>query len=301
MESTPFPPLPHTESVAQTEPSPDKATSNRALLAEKTVVPDSLDLLTERIPRSLPYSPHLVSLGRARVSLPHLRSLNLTAWPLSGSIQSERFSSDAAAMAASARRQDPQHVRTTIPDWHDSSNGFHLQICPDTTSPSQLADFFMLLFGRVATNTIRNYRSAIGTIHSGFPDGSAVGTSQAFALLKGMANRRPTSQAPTSLSINGVLHTWPAHRLNQWAHPSSGTLPSRHYSWWLLPPPGGGVACTHCPQHKDTSVSTAKAYVWFRTLGSSLRTRRSPSYQEISSSRSCPWPPTLQRTSCGAR
>ncbi|PIK52323.1 reverse transcriptase [Apostichopus japonicus] len=83
--------------------------------------PILLDLLAG-IPRSLPDSPHLVSLGRARVSLPHLWSLNLTAWPLSG-LDSER-APFLQTLPPWQHRPDGQAPSTlTIPNWHDSSNG----------------------------------------------------------------------------------------------------------------------------------------------------------------------------------
>ncbi|XP_071847532.1 uncharacterized protein [Apostichopus japonicus] len=94
-------------------------------------------------------------------------------------------------------------------DLFASATNAKLPVRPDTTSPAQLADFFMILFKEgKQPNTIRNYRSAIAAIHSGFLDGSSVGTCPRLAaLLKGMANRRPMRRKlPPAWSINGVLH-----------------------------------------------------------------------------------------------
>ena len=73
---------------------------------------------------------------------------------------------------------------------------------------ARISEFLMILFEEgKQVNTIKNYRSAIGAVHQGFPDGSSVGTSAILQqLLQGMSNSRPTRRllAP-SWSINGVL------------------------------------------------------------------------------------------------
>ncbi|XP_071846033.1 uncharacterized protein [Apostichopus japonicus] len=202
------PPLPHTESAAQTEPSPDKATSNRALLAEKTVVPDSPRSPSRNPTQSSRLTPlSELGPGLSQSTSPTVAEPDCVA-VVRARFRASGFSSDPTAMAASARRPSTNHTYNSrlarFFEWCS-----HLQIRPDTTSPSQLADFFMLLFEEgKQPNTIRNYRSAIGTIHSGFPDGSAVGTCpELSALLKCMANRRPIRRKlPPAWSINGVPH-----------------------------------------------------------------------------------------------
>ncbi|KAJ8041236.1 hypothetical protein HOLleu_11989 [Holothuria leucospilota] len=56
-------------------------------------------------------------------------------------------------------------------------------------------------------STIRNYRSAISSIHKGFPDGSNIGSNKTIGhLLKGMFNKRPPQEhLSPSWSINEVL------------------------------------------------------------------------------------------------
>ncbi|PIK39645.1 hypothetical protein BSL78_23522 [Apostichopus japonicus] len=110
-------------------------------------------------------------------------------------------------MAASARRPSTVHTYDSrlarFFEWCS-----RLQVRPDTTSPAQLADFFMLLFEEgKQPNTIRNYRSAIAAIHSGFPDGSSVGT---CPRLRPSSRVWPTAGpcvvSSTAWSINGVLY-----------------------------------------------------------------------------------------------
>ena len=57
-------------------------------------------------------------------------------------------------------------------------------------------------------STIRNYRSAVASIHRGFPDGSSVGDNTSLRqILRGMFNQRPpVRRLAPSWSLNDVLH-----------------------------------------------------------------------------------------------
>ena len=81
---------------------------------------------------------------------------------------------------------------------------------PLEASVAQVATFLTLLFseGR-QVSTIRNYRSAIGSVHRGFADGSSLSNNELISqLLRGMFNRRPPEKRLTpSWSINDVLQT----------------------------------------------------------------------------------------------
>ena len=71
-----------------------------------------------------------------------------------------------------------------------------------------MAEFLTLLFSEgKQVGTIRNYRSAISSVHRGFADGSTLSNNELISrLLKGMFNRRPpVRRLPPSWSINDVL------------------------------------------------------------------------------------------------
>ena len=122
-------------------------------------------------------------------------------------LQGEGLPSETAKIAAGSRRRsttatyDSRLQRFT--SWAES-NGVN----PLEASVSQLADFFMTLYREgKQVSTIRNYRSAISAVHSGFSDGSTLGSSSVISqLLRGMFNERPPQKrlAP-SWSINDVL------------------------------------------------------------------------------------------------
>ena len=79
---------------------------------------------------------------------------------------------------------------------------------PREATLRDVTDFLMEIFdGGLAVSTVRHYRSAIASIHDGFPDGSTLGTSDIItSLLRGMFHTRPTStRLAPSWSINEVL------------------------------------------------------------------------------------------------
>ncbi|PIK35679.1 hypothetical protein BSL78_27496 [Apostichopus japonicus] len=110
------PPLPHTQGASQTEPILDKATTYRALLTEKTVVPDPS--------RSSSWNP-MQSSGQTQLSelgsspsqstSPTVQEPECVA-VFRSRFRASGFSPDAAAIAASARRQATSTL--TILDWH---------------------------------------------------------------------------------------------------------------------------------------------------------------------------------------
>ncbi|KAJ8017681.1 hypothetical protein HOLleu_44739 [Holothuria leucospilota] len=73
-----------------------------------------------------------------------------------------------------------------------------------------VADFLFHIFkeGKQAS-TVKNYRSAISSIHEGCPDGSTIGSNNAiYHLLRGMFNGRPPrKRLSPSWSINHVLNS----------------------------------------------------------------------------------------------
>ena len=95
-------------------------------------------------------------------------------------------------------------LRFMTHDWRSSTN----DVNPMDATVSQVTAFFAHLFteGRQA-GTIRNYRSAIASIHRGFADKTTVGNNPLVAqVLKGMFNKRPpTRRLAPSWSINDVL------------------------------------------------------------------------------------------------
>lgn len=122
---------------------------------------------------------------------------------------SEGLSQEAAIIASGSRR--PSTLSTydsRLVRFRDWSTGKGLD--PLDAPVEAIADFFVTLFNEgKQISTIRNYRSAISSIHKGFPDGSSIGTNTAIChLLKGMFNKRPPRKCLTpSWSINNVLTT----------------------------------------------------------------------------------------------
>lgn len=75
---------------------------------------------------------------------------------------------------------------------------------------TNITDFLTTLFQEgKQVSTVRNYRSAIASIHKGFNDGTTVGSNPAIVqLLRGMFNSRPPRRRlPPSWSINDVLNS----------------------------------------------------------------------------------------------
>ena len=122
-------------------------------------------------------------------------------------LQAEGLPSEIANMAALARRSTTTRTYDSRLDRFKEwaiKNSCH----PLEASLKQISTFLMLLFSEgKQVNTIRNYRSAIAAVHSGFEDGSTIGNNVTIGLLlRGMFNERPPIRrlAP-SWSINSVL------------------------------------------------------------------------------------------------
>lgn len=79
---------------------------------------------------------------------------------------------------------------------------------PLEASVDDVCSFLVSLFEEgKQVSTVRNYRSAVASVHRGFPDGSVIGTNPFIShLLKGMFNERPpVRKLAPSWSINDVL------------------------------------------------------------------------------------------------
>ncbi|PIK43356.1 hypothetical protein BSL78_19788 [Apostichopus japonicus] len=297
------PPLPHTESAAQTEPILDKATVNRALLAGKTVVPDFSRPSSSNPTQSSRLTPlSELGPGPSQSTSPTVPEPDCVA-VVRARFRASGSPSDAAAMPASARRPSTVHTYNSrlarFFEWCS-----RLQIRPDTTSPAQLADFCMLLFEEgKQPNTIRNYRSAIATIHSGFPVGSSVGTCPGLAvLLEGMANRRPIRcKLLPAWSINGGLH----HLARSPFEPMGSSL-LRDLAIKTLFLVAAASARRRSCLH---ALSTAEGHIRFDSRG----VRLVPDPKFLAKNQTLAFipgdiflaklslPPTLRRTNCGAR
>ena len=117
------------------------------------------------------------------------------------------LSQEAAVIASGARR--PSTVSTynsrlsKFKSWSTERG-----VDPVAAPVSSISEFLLMLFSEgKQVSTIRNYRSAISSIHNGFPDGSTIGSNEAIShLLKGMFNKRPPrKRLPPSWAINDVL------------------------------------------------------------------------------------------------
>ena len=122
-------------------------------------------------------------------------------------LQSQGLSQEAARIAADARRPSTRSTYDSrlqrFRQWAEERD-----INPMEASLETVSDFFLTLFNEgKQVSTIRNYRSAIASIHSGFSDGSTLGSNEAISqLLKGMFNRRPPRKPLIpAWSINDVL------------------------------------------------------------------------------------------------
>ena len=150
----------------------------------------------------------LVSQDKGRVWHPRVQDLHLSAWRLSG-IPSEHRDFLQTLPPWRPVPGEPTTYRT-----YDSRLSRFCQWCsekeatPRSASLEQVSRFFKCLFDEgKQISTIKNYRSAIGAIHAGFPDRSTLGDNPILAqLVRGMSLARPVMRtlAP-SWSINAVL------------------------------------------------------------------------------------------------
>ncbi|WP_411025419.1 site-specific integrase, partial [Salmonella sp. s55004] len=124
-------------------------------------------------------------------------------------LRAEGVSDDVANLAAESRR--PSTIRTynsrvtRFSDWCTPR-----KIAISSATLAEVTSFLKHIFDEgKQVSTIKNYRSAIAAIHSGFADGSSLGNNRVISqLLKGMVNFRPRVRllAP-SWSISAVLAT----------------------------------------------------------------------------------------------
>ncbi|KAJ8042119.1 NACHT domain- and WD repeat-containing protein 1 [Holothuria leucospilota] len=182
---------------------------NRPLLAEPGVVPAYLGTSSGpaiRLSDGQPHSNSRQRKGPAPETDRHkIDSLEI----ITKRLQEEGISERAASLAAGARRQSTSKTYDTrlekFSSWADAN------ACnPLEATVNEVCSFLVSLFDEgKQVSTIRNYRSAIASIHPGFSDGSRVGTNPTISgLLKGMFNRRPpTRKLAPSWSINKVLET----------------------------------------------------------------------------------------------
>ena len=123
------------------------------------------------------------------------------------SLRAQGVSEDVAALAAKARR--PSTIRTydsRLLRFREWCSG--CEVSATSASLERVSSFLKLLFDEgKSISTVRNYRSAIGAIHSGFPDGSSLGDNEVLAqLIRGMSVVRPVVRCLVpSWSINQVL------------------------------------------------------------------------------------------------
>lgn len=199
-----------TESAAQTSSIQNGNVVDSPILAETTLVSShSQPSGGSTLPVSeRPPSP-LTSQGQDSSSRPTVPKANCLEI-VNKRLLSKGLSRRSADLAAGARR------RSTITTYDSRLEKFfdwaeHHSVDPLEAPVNALCSFFVSLFDEgKQVSTIKNYRSAIASVHSGFSDGSTVGSNQTIlTLLKGMFNKRPPRRrlAP-SWSINEVLSSF---------------------------------------------------------------------------------------------
>ncbi|KAJ8025959.1 Ribonuclease H2 subunit A [Holothuria leucospilota] len=199
-----------TESAAQTSSIQNGNVVDSPILAETTLVPShSQPSCGSTLPVSeRPPSP-LTSQGQDSSSRPTVPKANCLEI-VNKRLLSKGLSRRSADLAAGARR------RSTITTYDSRLEKFfdwaeHHSVDPLEAPVNALCSFFVSLFDEgKQVSTIKIYRSAIASVHSGFSDGSTVGSNQTIlTLLKGMFNKRPPRRrlAP-SWSINEVLSSF---------------------------------------------------------------------------------------------
>ena len=198
---------PNTQSINNYERSGCDHDSRRTMLADATVV-SSIIGITDRpaVPFSRGKNP---SNPKERASLvPRQgKSSSFCLENIRLRFQAEGVSRTVAELAASSRREST--IRTydcrlaKFNSWAEQNHSN-----PVDATVNQISAFLMAIFEEgKQVSTIRNYRSAIASVHKGFSDGSTVGSNNTIHhLLKGMFNTRPPGRTlPPSWSINDIL------------------------------------------------------------------------------------------------
>ncbi|KAJ8028183.1 hypothetical protein HOLleu_30350 [Holothuria leucospilota] len=124
-------------------------------------------------------------------------------------LSSQGLSQEAAVLASGSRRS------STVSTYNSRLSRFRTWCSERNTDPMEaslesVADFLLHIFKEgKQVSTVKNYRSAISSIHEGFPDGSTIGSNNAINhLLRGMFNERPPrKRLSPSWSINDVLNS----------------------------------------------------------------------------------------------
>ena len=195
------------EGSQQTQPIRNNDPPDSPVLAEPTVVsntPGDARRPSIQVPSSSGAPVSRQGQNPAPAPQPHtLVSLEIIKQHLAG----EGLSQEAASIASQSRRRSTLSTYDSrlakFREWSSEKN-----LNPMETSVKDIADFLTSLFNEgKQVATIRNYRSAIASIHKGFPDGSNISSNPAISqLLKGMFNQRPPRRNLfPSWSINDVL------------------------------------------------------------------------------------------------
>ena len=124
-------------------------------------------------------------------------------------LEAKGLSQEAVDIASRSRRNSTLHIYDSrvcrFRDW-----AVERGVNPLEAPLDQVADFLVSLFREgKQVRTVRNYRSAIASIHLGFPDGTSVGNNPTIGqLLRGMFHTRPPQRRlPPTWSINAVLES----------------------------------------------------------------------------------------------
>ena len=156
------------------------------------------DLLVAE-PVSLPERQGLLAVRALRMEIPlrTIQSLHLTVWTFSSS-HSKRRDFLRRLPSSLERQGDLVRVRLIIIDsvkyvrWCRSGKE-----CPFTASIGRVADFLVHIYDTGAqARTVQGYRTAIGAVRHGFPDGSSVASNANLSsLIKGIFNERPPKRS----------------------------------------------------------------------------------------------------------
>lgn len=201
--------VPNSKSPPEAQSLQRNSTSRSPLLAEPTMVPDppgdahrsSVQIPNQGQPTHSERGQDLAPTTSASSSC----SLETFIRQLS----SQGLSQEAAVLASGSRRS------STVSTYNSRLSRFRTWCSERNTDPMEaslesVADFLLHIFKEgKQVSTVKNYRSAISSIHEGFPDGSTIGSNNAINhLLRGMFNERPPQKRLSpSWSINDVLNS----------------------------------------------------------------------------------------------
>lgn len=209
--------VPNSKSSPEARSLQHNSTSRSPLLAEPTMVPDpsggafrsSVQIPNQGQPT---HSERGQDLAPTTSTSPSC-SLETFIRQLS----SQGLSQEAVVLASGSRRS------STVSTYNSRLSRFRTWCSERNTDPMEasletVADFLLHIFKEgKQVSTVKNYRSAISSIHEGFPDGSTIGSNNAINhLLRGMFNERPppgpsttssTPYLPLRLNPSTTLHS----------------------------------------------------------------------------------------------